>query len=187
MQQNIKVILIPGNGHSSPQDNWLPYTKLALENLGLIVLAPQFPDTPLAREAYWLPFIKNELGADHNTILIGHSTGAIVAMRFAQTHKILGSILVGTYHTDLGMESEKLSGYFNRPWDWQAISSNQKFIIQFASTDDPWIPIAEARMVHKQLNTQYHEYTDQGHFGGDYYKPQFPELVAALKKNLVRE
>ena len=182
---NITIILIHGNGRSTPHDNWLPYVKDEFEKFGYKVLAPQFPDTPLAREEYWLPFLKNELKADHNTILIGHSTGALAAMRFAETDKLFGSVLVGAYVTDLGIETEKLSGYFNRPWNWPAIKENQNFIIQFASTDDPWIPIAEARMVHQQLTTNYHEYSDQGHFGGDYYKQTFPELVNALRKKLV--
>jgi hypothetical protein len=91
---------------------------------------------------------------------------------------------VGAYVTDLGIESEKTSGYFNRPWNWTAIKNNQEFIIQFASTDDPWIPIEEPRIVHNQLNTQYYESTDQGHFGGDYHKSAFPELVNVLKEIL---
>ena len=180
----IKAILIPGNGDSSPQDNWLPYVKAELEKRGLTVLAPQFPDTPLAREKYWIPFLK-QLGADESTILIGHSTGAIAAMRFAENNKILGSVLVGSYHSDLGMETEKLSGYFDRPWNWEAIKQNQSFIIQFASTDDQWIPIAEARAVHKNLNTEYYEFTDKGHFIGRCYNPTFPELVEAVSNQLM--
>lgn len=176
-----KIILIPGNGHSSPQDNWIPYVKAELEKIGFIVLAPQFPDTPLAREKYWIPFLKDELNADENTILIGHSTGAIAAMRFAEKNKILGSVLVGGYITDLGMETEKLSGYFDRPWNWETIKNNQRFIIQFASIDDPWIPINEPRQLHKNLNTEYYECTDEGHFMTD----TFPELVTALKKQLL--
>ncbi len=172
-----------GNGSSSPQDNWWPYVKSKLEKKGFTVLAPQFPDAPLCREKYWLPFLK-ELGADESTILIGHSTGAIAAMRFAESNRILGSVLIGSYVSDLGMETEKLSGYFDRPWKWNAIKNNQTFIIQFASTDDPWIPITEARAVHENLNTEYYEFTDEGHFGGDDEKLEFPELVNAVSNQL---
>lgn len=182
-KMTLQIILIHGNGNSSPNDNWLPYVKQQLE-ADYEVLAPQFPDLPLAREEYWLPFLKNIIDETKKTVIIGHSTGAIAAMRFAETNKILGSVLVGTYATDLGIESEILSGYFNRPWNWDAIKNNQTFILQFASVDDPWIPIAESRIVHEKLNTAYHEFSDQGHFGGDYDKQTFPELVLALKKKL---
>lgn len=185
MNNNIKVILLHGNGGCSPNDNWFPYCKMELEKISLAVVARQFPDAHLARASYWLPFLKDELKADENTILIGHSSGALAAMRFAETNRLLGSVLVGAMHTDLGIETEALSGYYGKPWQWQAIKDNQKWIIQFASTDDPWIPIKEPRFVQEKLNSEYYEFTDQGHFGGDYYKPTFPELVDAIKKKLI--
>ena len=180
----LRVVLIHGNGGGKPTDNWLPYLKRELEKLGVAVLAPQFPDSDLARASYWLPFLEKDLKVDQNTILVGHSSGAIASMRFAEKHKIFGSVLVGSYYTDLGYEKEKLSGYFGRPWDWEAIRKNQNWIIEFASTDDPWIPIEEARHVHEKLKTEYHEYHDQGHFGGDTNKGTFPEIVEALKNKL---
>jgi predicted alpha/beta hydrolase family esterase len=181
----IKVILIPGNGGGTPEDNWFPYLEHELPKLGITVINKQFPDPVLAREEFWIPFIK-ELGADENTILIGHSSGAIAALRFAEKNKILGTVLVGAYYTDLGDESEKKSGYFNNPWDWKSIKNNQKFIIQFASIDDPFIPVEEPRILHKNLDTEYHEYKDKKHFGhGLVPKLEFPELIEFLKQKLV--
>lgn len=180
-----KVILIPGNGGGSAKDNWFPYIKQHLEKLGATVIAKDFPDPILAREKYWLPFIK-KLGADENTILIGHSSGAIAAMRYAEKNKILGSVLVGTYYTDLGLEDEKKAGYFDRPWDWDKIRKNQQWIVQFNSRDDPWIPIEEARYVHNKLKTEYYEYKRMGHFGEDRNYKEFPKLVSILKKKLKR-
>ena len=181
-----KAIFIPGNGGGSPQDNWFPYLEKELPKLGVAVTNVQFPDAVLAREEFWIPFIES-LDADENTILVGHSSGAAAAMRFAETHTILGSVLVGAYHTDLGYEDEKKSGYFNRPWNWEAIKNNQKWVILFASTDDPFIPIDQAHFVHDHLGADYHEYTDQGHFGhGAQPKLEFPELVEALKGRLSR-
>lgn len=178
-----KVIFLPGNGGGSPKENWFPYIKEGLSKLGIEVIDRDFPDSDIARAKYWLPFIK-ELGTDENTILIGHSTGAIASMRFAEENKILGSVLVAGNHTDLGNEREKESGYFDKPWNWEAIKNNQQWILQFNSTDDPWIPIEEAHFVHDKLETDYHEFTDQGHFGGDRDKETFPELLEALKKKL---
>ena len=184
MNAKIKVIFIHGNGGSSPDDHWFPYLKTELEKLGLQVIAQQFPDSIKARSFYWLPFLKDVLNADENSIIVGHSSGALCAMRFAQSNKILGSVLIAAMHTDLGIQSERLSGYFDTPWDWQKIKDNQQWIIQFASTDDPWIPICEPRFVHQKLNSQYHEYTNQGHFGDDRNKKEFPELLAAIIKKV---
>ena len=176
---NTKAILIPGNGGSVPSDGWRPYLEAELPRLGIEVINKQFPDSVLARAEYWLPFIK-ELGADESTILIGHSSGGVAAMRYAETNKILGSVLVGACHTDLGDESEAVSRYYDHPWDWEAIKANQKWIIQFHSTDDPFIPVEEARFIHEKLGTEYHELTDKGHF----QQTEFPELVEALKTKI---
>ena len=76
----MKVILIHGNGGSTASDIWLPWLERELTRLGLEVINRTFPDNVKARATYWLPFL-DELGADENTILIGHSSGAEAAMR----------------------------------------------------------------------------------------------------------
>lgn len=176
----MKVVFIPGNGNCTTNDNWFPRVKSDLEAQGLEVVAATFPDPELARESYWIPFLQNDLKVDENTILVGHSSGAIAAMRLAEKQKILGSVLVGAYHTDLGMDTEKQSGYFDRPWNWDKIRENQQWTILFASEDDPWIPIEEPRSIKSQIDCEYYEFKDQGHFGGDYYKEHFHELSNAI-------
>ena len=180
-----KVIIIHGNGGATGTDHWLPSVKWALEKEGLKVITETMPDNVLAREKYWLPFLKDKLHADKNTILVGHSSGAVAAMRYAENNKIYGSVLVGACHTDLGMKEERIAGYYNRPWQWDKIKASQNWIIQFHSTDDPFIPVDEARYVHKRLNSEYTEATDEGHYGGGgREKLQFPELISAIKKKL---
>ncbi|OGN28085.1 MAG: hypothetical protein A3A33_04065 [Candidatus Yanofskybacteria bacterium RIFCSPLOWO2_01_FULL_49_25] len=178
--KNINVIFIPGNGGGSTKENWFPYVQSELEKLGLTVIAEQFPDPDLARAEYWLPFLE-KLGTDEHTILIGHSSGALAAMRYAEHHNILGSVLVGVAHTDGGDVKEKASGYFDTPWDWVAIKRNQQWIIEFHSTDDPYIAVAEARFVHDKLDADYHEFTDRGHF---FPADAFPELIESVTKKL---
>lgn len=180
-----KVILIHGNGSATGDDNWFPYLKGELEKMGVVCLAPNFPDPVTAKAKIWLPFLEN-LNPDEDTVLIGHSTGAIVAMRWAETHKIRGSVLVGAYYTDLGYEDEKESGYFDTPWNWEAIKRNQKWIVQFASDDDPYISAEESHFVRDHLSTDYHELSGQGHFGegGDKIKLDFSELLEVLKQKL---
>lgn len=164
-------------------DGWFPYVKRKLEGDNVEIISKNFPDPILAREEYWIPFIK-DLGADENTILVGYSSGAIAALRFAEECKILGTVLVGGYYTDLGMDSEKVSGYFDRPWQWGKIKENQKWIIQFHSTDDPFIPTEEAHFVRDKLNTDYYEFKDREHFGYPTEMREFPELVNKIRKRL---
>ena len=105
-------------------------------------------------------------------------------MRYAEKHQLLGSILVSACHTDLGMASERISGYYDEPWRWENMKSNQQWIVQFHSTDDPLIPIEEARYVHEHLKTEYIEDTNQQHYGYPDDKLEFPEIIDIIRKKL---
>ena len=175
-----KAILIHGNGGCTAGDIWLPWVERELSAAGLDVINRTFPDNVKARARYWLPFIE-ELGADDQTILIGHSSGAVAAMRYAETHRLLGSVLVGVCHTDLGDAFEAASGYYDAPWQWDRIRNNQRWIGIYQSSDDPLIPVAEARFVAAQLKCSYFEHSDRGHFIDS---REFPELVAFVRRQL---
>ncbi len=133
-----------------------------------------------ARSEIWLPFL-DALGADADTVLIGHSSGAVAALRYAETHRLRGSVLVGVCHTDLGDPGERASGYYRAPWRWDDIRRNQEWIGLFQSTDDPCIPVAEARFVAAQLRCAYFEHVDRGHFTD---RGPFPELVQFVRRKL---
>jgi len=176
-----RAILIPGNGGGSTDADWFPFVADDLRQRGCEVISPgTWPDPVLARAEYWLPYLE-QLGTDENTLLVGFSSGAIAAMRHAQDHRILGSVLVAPYHTTLGIREEEISGYFDDPWPWQRIRENQQWIVQLNSPSDPYIPIEEARFLHEQLRSDYHEVPNRGHF---YPMDDFPELVAAVSRYL---
>ena len=151
-----------------------------LSAIGLDVINRTFPDNVKARARFWLPFLE-QLGAAEDTILIGHSSGAVAAMRYAETHRLLGSILVGVCHTDLGDGGEAASGYAWSPWQWEQIRANQQWIAIYQSSDDPLIPVAEARFVAAQLKCSYFESTDRGHFMDS---REFPEVVQFVRRQL---
>ena len=63
----------------------------------------------------------------------------------------------------------------------KSIKNNQEWIVQFASKDDPWVPIDEQRFVHEKLDSEYYEFDDQGHFCD---RTIFPEVVEAVINRL---
>src|SRR4051794_20220017 len=73
-----KAILIHGNGGSTAGDHWLPWLERELRALGVDVINHTFPDNIKARAQVWLPYLE-QLDADENTILVGHSSGAVAA------------------------------------------------------------------------------------------------------------
>jgi uncharacterized protein len=70
--------------------------------------------------------------------------------------------------TDLGDENERASGYYSRPWQWDAIKVNAPNMLQLHSRDDPLIPFREARHVADSLGLRigesYLEVADRSHF-----------------------
>lgn len=179
----MKAIIIPGNDNTLITNNWYPYVKDELEKLGVEVIAENMPDPKFARKEIWIPFIKEKLGGEENSILIGHSSGAVATLRYLEDNKCRFAILVACYYSHLDDELEKKSGYFDEPWKWDQIKNNAEKIVIFASKDDPHIPISEPQLIKEKIGAEYHEYRDEGHFGLN-LKKEFPEMVIVVKKML---
>lgn len=64
----------------------------------------------VARATVWLPFLRDQLGCDEHTIVVGHSSGAAAAMRYAETHAVAAIVIVAGYVSDLGSDLEHASG-----------------------------------------------------------------------------
>ena len=107
-----KVIICPGNGCTSiRRSNWYGQLYEELRALKIDVVCENFPDPFEAKRSVWLPYIES-LGADENSILVGHSSGAQAALRYAETHKLKAVVLVSATFTDLGDAGERASGYY---------------------------------------------------------------------------
>lgn len=185
---NTKIVMVHGNGPTEDWTRprgWQPYLLEEFEKLGIDAHGPLMPEPEFAPMDVWLPYLENEMVVDENTILIGHSSGAVAAMRYAETHKVKGLILVSGGYTDLDDETEKKSGYFDKPWNWEAIKENTEWIVQFHSKDDPYIPLTEAEFIHEKLDSEFTLFEDKGHLSaeGDGVT-EVPEIVEIVKKKL---
>lgn len=181
-----RVVILPGNGCGEVKDaNWYGWMETELSKSGMFseVVLENMPDPVEAKESIWIPFIKDELQVDSNTIVIGHSSGAVAAMRLLESCTLLGCILVSACHTDLGDANERASGYYARPWLWDSISANAKWILQYHSSDDPFIPKKEADHVAAQLKSEYYCYTNRSHF---FRSQDVDDIIDALRSKLAR-
>jgi predicted alpha/beta hydrolase family esterase len=166
----MKVAVIPGNGAGDVQNClWYGWLRDKLIAKGIETNLENMPDPIVARESVWIPFMKEGLNCDKETVIVGHSSGAEAAMRFAESNKVKGMVLVSACVSDLGDANESASGYYSRPWNWDAIVDNvSEAIIQFGSTDDPFIPWSEMQEVSDGLcsHTNYKlcKFDDKGHF-----------------------
>ena len=182
----MKIILIHGNCGASISSQWFPWLKIQLESIGIEVIARDFPDRIFGRMRYWLPFLKDEIKPNEHSILIGHSSGGLVSLKYTELNRVLGTVLIATQLTDCGYKVERQSGFFDKQYRWDSIKQNQRWIIQFHSQDDPWVPVSEGRKIHSLLNSEYHEMIDKKHFGNNQYPmTEFPELLDVIKKKLM--
>ncbi|KAG0202763.1 putative hydrolase rbbp9 [Mortierella sp. GBA30] len=182
-----RIILIPGNGNDHVESSmWYPsvidtLTEAKDTKTGQLLfpgggVLRTFPDPYDAHEEIWIKFMEDDIEIDEEDVVIGHSSGAAAILRFVETRKVKGVVLVSAYHSDLGDASERESGYFNRPWNWDAISRNTNWITQFSSPSDHLVPIDEQRHVASKISgVDYIELPGRGHFIRD---TDFPELVA---------
>jgi len=191
-----KVIILPGNGCTNIESsNWYSALRSDLTKSGLFsnVVMKTMPDPYEAKSSIWLPFIRTELISDHpseNTIVIGHSSGAVACMRLLEETNLLGAVLVSACHTDLGMWDERISGYYPgykdgveqpNPWLFEKIKQNATWIIQYHSSDDPFIPRSEADYVADKLQSDYTCFDDKSHF---FSKKDVAHILPALKEKL---
>ena len=155
-----KCIIVPGNGCSPGtvrKSNWYGWAEKTIKKTKIFdqVILRDMPDPFMAHESIWIPFLKNELGADENTVIVGHSSGAEAAMRLLEEIKLRGIVLVSACHTDLGDAGEREAGWYARPWQWEKMKANAGSfgIHQFHSNDDPFIPVSESRHVAKNIGS----------------------------------
>lgn len=175
-----KIVILPGNGcRNVERANFYASLRDALRAaLGdsVQVILETMPDPDLARRAIWLKHMSDVFHGDEQTLVIGHSSGAVAIMRFLEQASLGGAILVSAYTSDLGIQSEIASGYFDGAWKWSAQRDNcRRQIVQFGSTDDPFLPTEEQDTVARELSAKYYRFSDRNHF----MVSRVPELVDA--------
>lgn len=174
-----RIIYVHGNGTTHWSFGWAAWLEAELEKLGFETFFETMPDSVIARSEYWLPFLRDHVQTGKNDVVVGWSSGATAAMRYAEENQILGSVLVSPSYTDLDDELEKQSGYFDKPWQWDKIKANQKHIALIWGDDDPYIPQDQFEFIASKLTP-----TQVKIPGGKHFIDQqtFPELLDYIKK-----
>ncbi len=174
----MRVTFIHGNNTMHWSGKWCGWLKKELDNLGVESFFETFPDSIMARSKFWLPFLKGFVKVTEEDMLVGWSSGAVAAMRYAEQNKIGGSIIISPSYSDLGDELERVSGYFDKPWDWEAIKKNQKKITLVYGDDDPYIPQDQFEYIADKLSPEVVKIHSAGHF---LEQSTFPELLEVVK------
>lgn len=147
-----RVVIVPGNGAGCASANFYPALARALRARGHEVLLREMPDADRARRGEWEPFIAAELvRGDEDCVVVGHSSGALAALRLAERARVRALVLVSATPSDLGDANERASGWYKGEWLWRNVRLNARRVVLFASDDDPFIPLRLQREVRDGL------------------------------------
>jgi predicted alpha/beta hydrolase family esterase len=135
------AFIFHGTG-ADPGMHWFPWLKDELEERDLEVFIPEFPTPEGQSRENWLKVFR-EYGEllDEDTILIGHSTGAVFAVDVLQEYdtEVAGCFLVAGFTGALGSERfDPLNETFaERDFDWASLRSKADQFYLYHSEDDP--------------------------------------------------
>jgi uncharacterized protein len=174
-----RIVYVHGNGTLHWSYGWASWFKFEVEKLGFETFFETMPDSIIARGEYWLPFLQDHVGVGENDVLVGWSSGAVAAMRYAETHKLHGSVLISPSYTDLNDELERESGYYANPWLWDDIKKNQQHIAVIHGDNDPWIPQEQFTFIAGKLGAEQMTVPGAQHF---IELTQFPALMDYFKR-----
>lgn len=160
---------------------WAPWLQGALRFYEVDTVFETMPDSVDGRAKYWLPFMARALDIGPQDVIVGWSTGAAAAMRYAESHPVRGLVLVAPHHTDLGSPFEKASGWFTTPWEWHTIRDNTGSRAVFHGDNDALVPMVETRHIVSSLGAEGHCVAGAGHF---IHLDRVPEMLDYLLRML---
>ncbi|HEU5187175.1 MAG TPA: alpha/beta fold hydrolase [Candidatus Saccharimonadales bacterium] len=170
----------------SPDGNWFQWLKTELEQKGFTVWLPQLPNPEQPSLRKWARFVRDNcpFAISEKTLIVGHSSGAILALMLAQNNlDPVGAVVgVSVFH-DNSLKWEPNNKLFDEPFDWNAIRAGAKKLLLVHSDNDPYVPLPQAQFVANNCNAELVVIPAQGHFNLEQsveYK-KFPKLVETMK------
>lgn len=186
MIKNALILHGTGADHSA---NWFPWLKEELEKIGYRVWVPDLPnaDKPNTNRYNEYIFSNKEFEIGKDTIIIGHSSGAVEILGLLQglgDRKIKAAYLVGSFKDNLGRDD--LSELFLTPFDFEKIKNSSSTFVFFHSDNDPYCPLDHAKYLCDKVNGELIVISGQKHFSistvGEEYK-KFPKLLEKIIEN----
>ncbi|MBA3724453.1 MAG: alpha/beta hydrolase [Candidatus Levybacteria bacterium] len=184
----MKNSLILHGTDATTKDHWFGWLKDELEADGFKVWVPDLPQANKQNSKRYNDFLlaQKDFVIDDETIMIGHSSGAVAILGLLQELPddvtIKKAILVGAFHNnDLGWES--LEELFEKPFDFASIKQHAKQITFIHSDNDPYIPLEQAEYLAEKLDGELIILEGQGHFntGSDPKFTKFPYLLDVIR------
>lgn len=181
----MKVILMHGK-NADPNQKWYPWLAKEAKNLGIDFVAPTLPHPEDPRADEWIAELE-KLSPDENTILIGHSRGGVVILRYLEklpeNKKVRKVILVATnagYSEKINKTENNKTFFSEEGYNFEKIKSHCDNFVVFHSFDDHVVPHQAGEENAMGLSAKFHKFEDRRHFGkkaDGSMTDSFPELL----------
>ncbi|MFH1222214.1 MAG: alpha/beta fold hydrolase [Candidatus Micrarchaeota archaeon] len=177
------VFIIHGTA-GYPEENWFPWLKKELEQLGYNVFVPQFPTPENQTLENWFKVFENyKDDFTPDTILIGHSLGGAFILRVLEKSKVqikaaflvaapIGVLPIKNYEGD--------KPFIGKPFDWTAIRKNCKKFFVFHSDTDPFVSLGNGEQLAKNLGVDLIFVKNAGHFNAKAGYTKFDLLLQKI-------
>ena len=193
-----KAIILHGTG-GSPEGNWFRWLEAELCKKGVNVWLPQLPSAEKPFLKDWITYaLQNApFDIDNKTILIGHSSGATLALALSAQLCVNSVVAVSpfvpmrdTYTATQWSANENLFFEIQTEEMLNHVKQNNTNRIVIFSDDDPYIPVYIFEHIIKTTVSTGILISGQGHFNTEKSKTyhEFPLILEQLiKRNLITE
>lgn len=187
----MKNALILHGTDGNSQENWFPWLEQELRRNGCRVWTPDLPQAnkPNIQRYNEHIFSNVDWSFDSNSILVGHSSGAVAILGLLQALPegiiVDTCYLVGSFKNNLDWDA--LTELFIEPFDFDAIKKKAKKFVLIHSDNDPYCPLEHAEFLSEKLAAELVVIKGQKHFSvgsfGETYR-QFPFLLELITKKI---
>jgi len=176
----MKIVLIHGY-KADANSNFFPWLKDELHKRGHEVVAPSLPDPEEPDAEEWIKVLLEEVGPiDDQTIVLGYSLGAALALRFLEAAEAYstprGCILIAP---PWKIKDEKFRGFFVSELDFDVLMWKASKFVVLHSKDDKIIPADHAKKYEKVLHASM---VERDHGEGHYQGEKYPVILAVIDK-----
>jgi len=174
MQQ---VIILHAWGNA-PEDYWYPLLANELTKKGYRVVIPELVDKDKPELGTWRECVLSKTKIDGSTIIIGHSLGAVLALKLAEEFKFDTLITVAGW--DYWDRTPEHESFFRTIIDQNKIIENVKSRIVFHSDNDPYVTKILAGEFADRMKAKFNLVVGKAHFTAKDGVTEMPEIVSVL-------
>lgn len=179
-----KAVILHGT-LGSPEGNWFQWLEHELSAKGMHVWLPALPHADEPSLSWWARFVHENRAfeIDDQTVIIGHSSGAALALLVAQqnTQPLGGVVAVSAFH-DNSLQWEPNAKLFDVVFDWQSVQAHAGTLLLVHSDNDPYVPLEQAQYIANQTGGELVVIPGEGHFNleqSERYR-EFPRLLELM-------